>query len=111
MQRSLASQRILPFACTPSLPLLVQTGQLHTYLSAIPVISSTWGGCLAYCTSLQELAVMDVMRKGSQMRITIPTEPAFLALGPQHLAVGMNNKVSHVKVPTVDVSSSNTQAV
>ena len=40
---------------------------------------------------------MDVMRKGSQMRITIPTEPAFLALGPHHLAVGMNNKVCHTK--------------
>ena len=36
---------------------------------------------------------MDVLHKGSQSRITIPTEPAFLALGPNHLAVGMNNKV------------------
>ena len=73
--------------------LQLQTGQLHTYLAAIPVISSAWGCSLVYCTSLQELAVMDVMRKSAQMRITIPTEPAFLALGPGHLAVGMNNKV------------------
>lgn len=75
----------------------MQTGQLHTYLAAIPVISSTWGTTLAYCTSLQELAVMDVMTKGSQRRITIPTEPAFLAIGPHHLAVGMNNKVCCTK--------------
>ncbi len=72
---------------------MLQTGQLHTYLAALPVINSAWGCCLAYCTSLQELAVMDVLHKGSQSRITIPTEPAFLALGPNHLAVGMNNKV------------------
>ena len=76
---------------------LLQTGQLHTYLAAIPVMSSTWGTTLAYCTSLQELAVMDVMSKGSQRRITIPTEPAFLATGPHHLAVGMNNKVCSTK--------------
>ncbi|KAL0039283.1 hypothetical protein WJX79_001413 [Trebouxia sp. C0005] len=68
------------------------TGQLHTYLAALPVINSAWSCCLAYCTSLQELAVMDVLHKGSQSRIAIPTEPAFLALGPNHLAVGMNNK-------------------
>lgn len=37
---------------------------------------------------------MNVVHKGSQSRITIPTEPAFLALGPNHLAVGMNNKVN-----------------
>ena len=71
----------------------LQTGQLHTYLAALPVMSSLWGCSLAYCTSLQELAVMDVLRQGSQSRIAIPTEPAFLALGPNHLAVGMNNKV------------------
>lgn len=73
--------------------LLLQTGQLHTYLAAIPVISSAWGGSLAYCTSLQELAIMDVTRSGGQMHVTIPTEPAFLALGPGHLVAGMNNKV------------------
>ena len=27
------------------------------------------------------------------MRIECPLEPAFLALGPYHLAVGMNNRV------------------
>ena len=57
------------------------------------MVSSAWGGGLAYCTSLQELAVMNVTRKSSPARIAIPTEPAFLALGPDHLAVGMNNKV------------------
>lgn len=41
---------------------------------------------------------MDVMHKGSHSRITIPTEPAFLALGPNHLAVGMNNRVDHLSL-------------
>ena len=104
MQQQYRLQYFLPLPeVAHPLRLLVQSGQLHTYLAAIPVISSTWGCTLAYCTSLQELAVMDVMRKGSQMRINIPTEPAFLALGPHHLAVGMNNKVRYTKAPTADV--------
>lgn len=90
---------------------LLQTGQLHTYLAAVPVISSTWGSTLAYCTSLQELAVMDVTSKGSQRRITIPTEPAFLAIGPHHLAVGMNNKVGCTKHWHHDVLPSDNEQV
>ncbi|KAL0053124.1 hypothetical protein WJX82_001225 [Trebouxia sp. C0006] len=88
-------QSVFSVAWSPDSQLLTvstTSGQLHTYLAALPVINSAWGCCLAYCTSLQELAVMDVLHKGSQSRITIPTEPAFLALGPNHLAVGMNNK-------------------
>ncbi|KAL3146551.1 hypothetical protein ABBQ32_000794 [Trebouxia sp. C0010 RCD-2024] len=41
---------------------------------------------------------MDVTRSGGHLRITIPTEPAFLALGPSHLVAGMNNKAWFYKL-------------
>ena len=36
---------------------------------------------------------MDVTNKANQARFAVLTEPAFIALGPNHIAVGMNNKV------------------
>ena len=73
--------------------LCVQSGQLYTYVVSVPTISSAWGCTVAYCISLQELLIVDVVNKANQARVAIPTEPAFIALGPNHIAVGMNNKV------------------
>ena len=38
--------------------------------------------------------MVNIVNKANQARVAIPTEPAFIALGPIHIAVGMNNKVS-----------------
>lgn len=59
----------------------------------MPTISSAWGCTVAYCISLQEVLMVDVVNKANQARVVIATEPAFIAVGPSHIAVGMNNKV------------------
>lgn len=76
----------------------LQSGQLYAYVVSVPAISAAWGSTLAYCISLQEVLVVDTVNKGTQARIVIATEPAFIALGPYHIAVGMNNKV---KLPSM----------
>ena len=47
---------------------------------------------MVYLTSLLELSVVDVLTE-QRWAVRIDTEPAFLALGPAHLATGMNNQV------------------
>lgn len=48
---------------------------------------------MAYLTSLLEVTVASVL-EGSQATTTIAAEvePSFMALGPYHLALGMNNR-------------------
>ena len=69
------------------------------FLASLPAIHAAYGTCIAYPTSLQELAIMDVQQRGPQPRIAVDTEPACMALGPSHLAVGINNKVSILRHP------------
>ena len=75
----------------PDVPAL-QTGQVHNYLASLPVVNAAWGLRVAYLTSLQELTILDSGQQGQQRRILIQTEPAFIGMGPAHVAVGMNNK-------------------
>lgn len=48
---------------------------------------------IAYLTSLLELTLLDTKAKGTTAKIAIETEPSFCGLGPDHVAVGMNNQV------------------
>lgn len=65
---------------------------MHNYLASLPVVNAAWGLRVAYLTSLQELTILDSGQQGLQRRILIQTEPAFIGMGPGHVAVGMNNK-------------------
>lgn len=70
------------------------SGQLISYLAALPVVFRAHGSRLAHLTSLSEVVVMDVLAGGSPpARLEVACEPAFCAVGPSHVAVGMNNQV------------------
>lgn len=71
-------------------------GQLLSYLAALPaVFAASAGGRLAHLTSLSELAVMDCLpgAPGLPARLGVGLEPAFCAVGPEHVAAGLNNQV------------------
>ena len=70
-------------------------GNLHVYLSKLPLLSSSCQTRLAHLTSLLEVTVANcALESGSGPSITVAAdiEPSFLALGPFHLALGMNNR-------------------
>jgi WD repeat-containing protein 19 len=68
-------------------------GQLLSYLAALPKVAAACGARLAHLTSLNELAVVDLAAGGAPARLQVACEPAFCAVGPEHVAVGVNNQV------------------
>eukprot|EP00873_Tetraselmis_striata_P029142 jgi/Tetstr1/449406/TSEL_036501.t1 len=73
------------------LTIATTAGGILSYLATLPVVHASFMTRVAYLTSLQEISVVDVL-SGNKQPVQIETEPSFLGLGPNHVAVGMNNQ-------------------
>ncbi|KAG8453594.1 hypothetical protein GDO86_000286, partial [Hymenochirus boettgeri] len=69
-----------------------QRGSLHVFLTKLPVLGDTCGTKIAYLTSLLEVTVTNSVDGELPITISVEVEPNFVAVGPYHLAVGMNNR-------------------
>uniref|UniRef100_A0A8C5I6Y2 WD repeat-containing protein 19 n=1 Tax=Gouania willdenowi TaxID=441366 RepID=A0A8C5I6Y2_GOUWI len=74
------------------LALSTQKGMLHVFLTKLPVLGDSYGTRLAYLTSLLEVTVSNHVEGESPVAIKVDVEPSFIAVGPFHVAVGMNNR-------------------
>ncbi|CAE7550248.1 Wdr19, partial [Symbiodinium sp. KB8] len=72
-------------------------GYLYTFLATMPSVYDHYESRVAFMSSLQEVSIVDTSRPAddpsASVRIAVGVEPAFLALGPNHVAVGMNDTV------------------
>eukprot|EP01013_Petalomonas_cantuscygni_P015686 TRINITY_DN32571_c0_g1_i1.p1 TRINITY_DN32571_c0_g1~~TRINITY_DN32571_c0_g1_i1.p1 ORF type:complete len:1413 (-),score=393.21 TRINITY_DN32571_c0_g1_i1:294-4532(-) len=76
-------------------------GNIYAFLTRIPVLHDTIGTRVLYLTSLRELCVKDVAMPEDEAvlaKIGIDIEPAFVAVGPTAVAVGMNTSVSYYQL-------------
>ncbi|XP_076021576.1 WD repeat-containing protein 19 [Genypterus blacodes] len=69
-----------------------QRGTLHVFLTRLPILGDSFGTRLAYLTSLLEVTVSNQVEGESPVAIEVEVEPTFMAVGPYHVAVGMNNR-------------------
>ncbi|XP_056265866.1 WD repeat-containing protein 19 isoform X2 [Pseudoliparis swirei] len=69
-----------------------QKGTLHVFLTKLPILGGSFGTRLAYLTSLLEVTVSNQVEGESPVAIQVEVEPTFIAMGPFHVAVGMNNR-------------------
>ncbi len=67
-------------------------GNLHVFLSRLPLVGSAYQSRVAYLTSLLEVTIASAVEQGQTWTISADIEPSFIALGPYHLALGMNNR-------------------
>ncbi|GCB62944.1 hypothetical protein scyTo_0007313 [Scyliorhinus torazame] len=69
-----------------------QRGTLHVFLTKLPVLGNTCGTRIAFLTSLLEVTVTNHIEGEPQITVSVEVEPNFIAVGPYHVAVGMNNR-------------------
>ncbi|XP_042174195.1 WD repeat-containing protein 19-like isoform X2 [Oncorhynchus tshawytscha] len=69
-----------------------QRGALHVFLTRLPILGHSCGTRLAYLTSLLEVTVSNRVEGEAPVAVAVEVEPNFIAVGPYHVAVGMNNR-------------------
>lgn len=71
-----------------------EAGWVYCYLAKIQALSASCNTRLAYLTSLREMTIIEGANDhGNKVVVQTDVEPAFVALGPSHLAAGMNNRI------------------
>jgi WD repeat-containing protein 19 len=69
-------------------------GMVYCYLAKLSALSATCNTRLAYLTSLREMTIIEGNNEnGAKIVLNTDVEPSFVALGPHHLATGMNNRI------------------
>lgn len=67
---------------------------MHVFLAAVAAVCAVNHCSVACLTSLKEVTVSDFGPSGgSKLRCPVSVEPAHLALGTHHLAVGLGSEV------------------
>lgn len=69
-------------------------GSVFCYLAKLQALSATCSNRLAYLTSLREVTIIEGANEhANKVVLNIDVEPSFIALGPSHVATGMNNRI------------------
>eukprot|EP00040_Diaphanoeca_grandis_P026894 m.151683 g.151683 ORF g.151683 m.151683 type:complete len:1363 (+) comp30773_c0_seq2:182-4270(+) len=75
------------------LSVTLANGNVYTYLTKLPMLGETSRTTVCHLSALQELTVADIEDEVKpRCKISIPIEPAFVAVGPYHVAAGFNNQ-------------------
>ncbi|XP_062264138.1 WD repeat-containing protein 19-like [Platichthys flesus] len=74
------------------LAISTEKGTLHGFLTTLPILGDSFGTRLAYLTSPLEVTVSNQVKGETPVAIEVDIEPTFIAVGPYHMAVGMNKR-------------------
>ena len=70
------------------------SGNVYNFLAKMSVLNAKYGTTAAYLSSLREISVVDAVKRSAPIDITLKVEPTLIAVGGNHVAAAMNNKVS-----------------
>lgn len=75
------------------LTVATSAGNIYNFLAKMSVLFAANKTSIGYLSSLREVSVVDAIKRARPVDVTVKLEPSILALGPKHVAAGMNNRV------------------
>ncbi|KRX83277.1 WD repeat-containing protein 19 [Trichinella sp. T6] len=94
-------KRLQKLSCSDDGQILVfstDAACVHVYLIHLVSLWASSGNTLAYLSSLSEITVRTQFPKENIMTYEVKIEPSIIAVGFEHFAVGINNKVFYYKM-------------
>jgi WD repeat-containing protein 19 len=73
-------------------------GNIYNFLAKMSVLFTSYKSSIAYLSSLREISVVDGIKRGRPIDITVKLEPSLIAVGDNHVAAGMNNRVYYHRI-------------
>jgi WD repeat-containing protein 19 len=80
------------------LSVATQAGNIYNFLAKISILYASHKSNLCYLSSLREVTVVNTKRRTRPLEISLQLEPTVIAIGPHHVAAGMNNKVYYHRI-------------
>jgi WD repeat-containing protein 19 len=74
------------------------TGNIYNFLAKMSVLNASYKSSIAYLSSLRELSIVDAIRRSRPIEVALRLEPSIVAIGANHVAGGMNNKVYYHRI-------------
>lgn len=105
--QDLEDGRVTSLAWSPDGQILTvgtSAGNVYNFLAKMAVLYASYRANVAYLSSLREIAIVDTIKRGRPIDLTVELEPSLLALGSQHVAAGMNRLVYYHRI--IDSSNS-----
>ncbi len=73
-------------------------GNIYNFLAKMSVLFASYRTSIAYLSSLREISVVDGVKRSRPVDVTVKLEPSIIAVGPRHVAAGMNNRVYYHRI-------------
>ena len=74
------------------------SGNVYNFLAKMSVLNAKYGTTAAFLSSLCEISVIDALKRGPAIDVTLKIEPTMIAVGGKHVAAAMNNKVGSISI-------------
>lgn len=75
------------------LTVATSAGNVYNFLAKMSAIYATYKTTIGYLSSLREISVVDAIKRGRPIDVSVKLEPSIIAIGANHVAAGMNNRV------------------
>ena len=88
--------RIVSLAWSPDGQILTaatSAGNVYNFLGKMTTLFATYKSKIGYLSSLREVSVVDAVTRGRPIDVMVKLEPSLIAIGAEHVAAGMNNRV------------------